>query len=199
MDKPQNLNDLRKFYCEEYLPLYDYFMAESRLPQELHFEVAAAFDHMMRKGFTENGDIYPEEFDRMVGHLKRATYDSFKLIFENIRQRIDRFMDPRYKDVEDGKFQPRMCELFNQARAIAIEARHKERNFDKYDYSTWGDAFEVWKQLLPITKELTDLEGSEKILRVDNPPLSRKIKTISINLFWSLVGAVLSLILCKLF
>lgn len=199
MDKPKNLKELREFYCREYVPLYDYFVSEHRLPQELHFEIAAAFDHMMRQDFTDNGDISHEEFERMTGHLKRATYDSFKLVFENgIKRKIDRFMHPRYRNVEDGKFQPRMCELFNRAKDIAINARKKERSFDPEKSYTWGEAFVVWKEILPIAQELTELENSEKILRVENPSFWERARIIGYNLVWSTIGALIGWFLGKI-
>ena len=72
MRKPGTLEDLREFYISEYRPLYDRFVVENRLPQELHAEVAAAFDHLMRHA-DGTGKIDPQDFDRVVGHLKRAT------------------------------------------------------------------------------------------------------------------------------
>ena len=61
MRKPCSLADLQHFYITEYRPLYDRFVVENRLPQELHAEVAAAFDHLMRsvndKGRSTPGNL----------------------------------------------------------------------------------------------------------------------------------------------
>ena len=91
MDKPKNFEELRDFYRNVYCKLYRRFINEHQLPQELHAEVAAAFDHLLREPL-KNGEIDPENFDRVIGHLKRATFDSFKLTFEkNIRERFNAF------------------------------------------------------------------------------------------------------------
>ncbi|MBO4304820.1 MAG: hypothetical protein J6A21_09575 [Lentisphaeria bacterium] len=198
MRKPRTLEELRDFYVSEYRPLYDRFVAEYRVPQELHAEVAAAFDHLMRhcKG---SGQIGGKDFDRVVGHLKRATFDSFKLLFENgIRARYDRFMTSRYADVEDGEFQPYIMKRFNEAVSIAREARTLEHSTDSEDCEAWGNAFEKWKLLLPIVDEFIELESSPRIQR------AKKLKRV--QNFWSVVkfigtlilGALLSWIVPKL-
>lgn len=40
---------IRDFYIRQYRPLYDHFVTNGELPQELHAEVAAAFDHLFRR------------------------------------------------------------------------------------------------------------------------------------------------------
>lgn len=49
MDKPKNFEELRNFYHNVYCHLYRRFIIEHQLPQELHAEVAAAFDHLLRE------------------------------------------------------------------------------------------------------------------------------------------------------
>lgn len=78
MRKPCTLAELQCFYISEYRPLYDRFVTENGLPQELHAEVAAAFDHLMRHT-SKNGEINAKDFDRVVGHLKRA-FEEWKLL-----------------------------------------------------------------------------------------------------------------------
>jgi len=60
-----------------------------RLPSELHFEVSAAFDHLMRAELlVPKTPSHQENLKKAVGHLKRATFDGFKLLFKYpIRQR----------------------------------------------------------------------------------------------------------------
>ena len=192
MRKPCNLEELRSFYFSEYRPLYDRFVVENRLPQELHAEVAAAFDHLMRH-VDGAGQIDPQDFDRVVGHLKRATFDSFKLLFENgIRAKYDRFMTSRYADVEDGGFQPRIMKLFNQAVQIAREARTLEHETDAADSEAWGKAFEKWKQLLPIADTFIAEETSPKIQRAGIRGRVLWFWTILDKVVWVVVGALLS-------
>ena len=199
MRKPCTIAELQHFYISEYRPLYDRFIVEYRVPQELHAEVAAAFDHLMRKP-VEGGRIEPEDFDRVVGHLKRATFDSFKLLFENgIRAKHDRFMDSRYADVEDGEFQPRVRKLFNEAVIIAREARTMEHVSDRVDSEAWGRAFDVWKKLLPIADEFTALESSPKIQRAQVRGRVKKFWSVLKDLGLMILGAIFSWVISKLF
>ena len=164
MSKPQTLEDLRIFYLDEYLPLYDRFVVAAHVPQELHAEVAAAFDHLMRQPISEITDT---DLDRIAGHLKRATFDSFKLIFEKeIRERYNRLMSPAYVNVEDGKFQPKIQKLFDEAQKSAIAARNAERLSSKVNVDAWNQAFDLWKKILPIADTFQSEEFSEKIIRV---------------------------------
>ena len=199
MRKPRTLAELQRFYVSEYRPLYDRFVAENRLPQELHAEVAAAFDHLMRHT-SENGKINVQDFDRVVGHLKRATFDSFKLLFENgIRAKCDRFMASRYADVEDGEFQPHVMKLFDDAAAIARRARTLEHATDDADSEAWGSAFEEWKRLLPIADEFIEIETSPKIQRAQKKGRVQWFWSIADKVFWAVAGALLSLLIGKLF
>lgn len=164
MSKPQTLEDLRIFYLDEYLPLYDRFVVATHVPQELHAEVAAAFDHLMRQPISEITDT---DLDRIAGHLKRATFDSFKLIFEKeIRERYNRLMSPAYINVEDGKFQPKIQKLFDEAQKSAIAARNAERLSSKVNVDAWNQAFDLWKKILPIADTFQSEEVSDKIIRV---------------------------------
>lgn len=164
MSKPQTLEDLRIFYLDEYLPLYDRFVVAAHVPQELHAEVAAAFDHLMRQPISKITDT---DLDRIAGHLKRATFDSFKLIFEKeIRERYNRLMSPVYVNVEDGKFQPKIQKLFDEAQKSAIAARNAERLSSKVNVDAWNQAFDLWKKILPIADTFQSEEFSEKIIRV---------------------------------
>ena len=40
---------LRDFYQGEFRPVYDRFSSNGNVPQEIHAELAAAFDHLLRK------------------------------------------------------------------------------------------------------------------------------------------------------
>ena len=191
MQKPKSLEELRKFYLEEYCPLYRRFITEHQLPQELHAEVAAAFDHLMRNPIS-NGNINTEDFDRVIGHLKRATFDCFKLTFEKgIRERYDHLSNIRYENVEDGLFQPRIRKLFNDAKEIAVEARKWEHP-DVEDYESWGKSFEIWKQILPIADQFKAEENSDKILRIKNPKWSSVFYDWKKELVWIIIGIILS-------
>ena len=81
---PFNMDGLRELYFKEFCPLYNYLCSKlESLPSELHFEVAAAFDHLMRAGLEIDGVKYEaENIYKASGHLKRATFDAFKLLYK---------------------------------------------------------------------------------------------------------------------
>ena len=74
---PRTIADLREFYFGVYAPLYDYLNARlRRLPQELHFEAAAALDHLMRVGELADGTKLCEESQtRHVRRLQASAQD----------------------------------------------------------------------------------------------------------------------------
>lgn len=79
---PNTLQGLTEFYKTVYAPLYIRFANEGAVAQELHAEVAAAFDHLIC-GVESETSINEDALLKAAGHLKRATFDGFKLIFEN--------------------------------------------------------------------------------------------------------------------
>ena len=82
--QPSDMAGLRQLYFAEFVPLFDYLSSKlENLPSELHFEVTAAFDHIMRAGVEVNGVTYEaENIAKSAGHLKRATFDAFKLLYK---------------------------------------------------------------------------------------------------------------------
>jgi hypothetical protein len=198
MRKPSTFEELRIFYLKEYRPLYDRFVVENKLPQELHAEVAAAFDHLMRNSL-KNGNIQKFDLDRVTGHLKRATFDSFKLLFERIRDKYDRLMHYRYANVEDGNFQPRITKMFNEAKTIAIAARSYEHLSDSVDPEAWAQAFQKWKELLPILDQFQQEENSDKIIRVKKLVFRDKLYSAMDKFLWAALGAAMGWLGPKLF
>ena len=56
------MDGLRQLYFVEFCPLYDYLCSKlESIPSELHFEVSAAFDHLMRAGLEIDGQKYEAE------------------------------------------------------------------------------------------------------------------------------------------
>lgn len=187
MPKPCSFKELQEFYASEYCPLYDRFNVQlKKVPQELHFEVAAAFDHLMRAG-----DLAPGDLERVAGHLKRATFDAFKLLFERVRSLYTTLMEPCYADVEDGKFQPRITRLWNEAQRISMDARSHERLAKKVDMVEWNTAFDIWKTLIPILDTFEAESGTEKLIRVKRASRHARIRKYLYDGFLLLAGALL--------
>ena len=68
--KPQerhlSIIDVRRFYWNEFIVIYDILNANlKQLPSELHFEIAAAFDHLMRTDILDPSDAgYQESMEK---------------------------------------------------------------------------------------------------------------------------------------
>ena len=98
---------VRDFYLTRYRPLYDHFVTNGEVPQELHAEIAAAFDHLFRIAPDGEASLREKEPLKVVAHVKRATFDAFKMMFKReIREPYDRLHTLTYADVDNGKFLP---------------------------------------------------------------------------------------------
>lgn len=167
---PRTMGELREFYFREYAPLYDYLNARlRRLPQELHFEAAAALDHLMRVGTLGDGTKLGDEersVAKAAGHLKRATFDAFKLLYKTaVRDAVRRLSRSRYDDVDNGQFRPRVQALWWDAVAVVERARALERIGDADDPAQWSAAFDEWRKIKAILDELESMEASDAARR----------------------------------
>jgi len=199
-DRPvKTLADLRSFYTNEYRPLYDRFIIAGVVAQELHTEVACAADHLLFISSTPGGDISSADIERAAAHLKRATFDAFKLIFENdIGRRYNLLMDEKYADVHDGKFRSEITDLMEKAKGIATVARLHETMSRNGDIERWGAAFDEWKKILPLADEFTRLMTLPEVTRAVGITSAERRLAIFSAIFGAVVGALLSLLLGKL-
>jgi len=164
---PASLAELCEFYRTEYRPLYDRFISEGAVAQELHTEIAAGSDHLFCSFHELDGAIPPEEFAKAAAHFKRATFDAFKLIYEKrIRLPYESLMDRKYADVHDGRFHSEITQLWLKARDCACEARKHETLSRKTDETNWSAAFDEWKKILPVADRFTEILLSDYIVRV---------------------------------
>ncbi|MBQ3341479.1 MAG: hypothetical protein IJG84_06265 [Kiritimatiellae bacterium] len=188
---PASFAEIKSFYIEVFRPLYDRFMNTGAVAQEIHAEMAMALDHLFcRVGSTMN-DMSSKDCERMCGHLKRATFDSFKLIYQNeIRVAYEKFMDDKYAEVHDGDFRREITEKWSEARRIADEARALERKSREYDTS-WDAAFAKWNDLLPIAEYFNGLHKDKKIVRAKGRSRRQKI----LSLVWQLVIGIMLIVI----
>jgi hypothetical protein len=162
---PKTFAELRQFYVDVYTPLYDRFINSGAAPQELHAESAACLDHLFCYSNGDIAELKEEDIRRAAGHLKRATFDGFKLIFEQTRVMYQRFMDDRYAEVHDGAFRQEITEKWKQAVSVADAARPLERRTRNIDYASWDSAFEKWQELLPIADYFIALLTDKTVTR----------------------------------
>ncbi len=199
MAKAATFSQLRDFYLAEYRPLYNRFVTEGASAQELHAEIAAAFDHLMRKSATSPDSISVDEIEKIVGHIKRATFDAFKVIFKkNVHDPYISLSDRRYGDVHDGQFHQELNVLWAKAVAISCEARSLETLSGTIDSEQWGKAFSKWKEILPIADELRNLQSSPEVGRAKTKARRNLIYSLADKLVWAVVGAVLSIVIARL-
>lgn len=199
MFEATDFSRLREFYLTEYRPLYDRFVTEGASAQELHAEIAAAFDHLMRKSETTPSEVSSEEIAKIVGHIKRATFDAFKVIFKkNVHDPYLSLSDRKYGDVHDGKFHQELNVLWAKAVTVSREARSLESLSGTIDSEQWGRAFAKWKEILPIADELRSLQSSPEIGRAKIKVRRSLIYSFADKLFWAVIGAVLSIVIAKL-
>lgn len=190
---------LREFYLGQYRPLYDRFVTEGASAQELHAEIAAAFDHLMRKGGDAPEDIAPTQIDKIIGHIKRATFDAFKILFrKGIYDPYLALKDRKYADVHDGQFHQELDVLWDRASKISCEARALETLSGTIDSVQWGKAFAKWNEILPIVDEFRGLMKSPEVGRAKVNARCSLIYSIAGKLLWAVIGAVLSIVIAKL-
>lgn len=195
---PHNIAELREFYFGEYAPLYDYLNARlERIPQELHFEASAALDHLMRIGKLESGFSFGGEDEavaKAAGHLKRATFDAFKLLHKKVvRKTALRLCASRYADVDNGAFVPRVQELWHQSIRIAEKARGLERGGFSDDPDRWDAAFVEWRKLRDVLDELESMEQSPAARRARR----RHARHVALYVLGMILSAVISFFVGK--
>lgn len=164
--------------------------------------MSMALDHLFCRTGSTMGDMTAKACERVCGHLKWATFDSFKLIYQNeIRAPCEKFMDDKYAEVHDGDFRKEILEKWTEARCIADEARALERKPREYDTS-WDAAFEKWNELLPIAEYSNGLYNDEKVVRAKK--MSRRQKILSavwriiVGIELLVIGAIISSWLAQL-
>ena len=183
---------IKDFYLTRYRPLYDHFVTNGEVPQELHVEVAAAFDHLFR--IAKSGDLFltGKEASRVIAHIKRATFDAFKIMFKReIREQYDRLHSSKYADVDNGDFLVEVHQAWVEASTIAKEARHLETSTGEIDTDGWHKAFDKWNEILPYAKKFSDWSLSSKVARAAAKYHKNKI----IGIIWSVILTIFGAIL----
>ena len=160
---PHDMDGLRQLYFTEFCPLYNYLCSKlESIPSELHFEVSAAFDHLMRAGLEIDGRKYEaENIATASGHLKRATFDAFKLLYKyTTRPLWKKLTRSRYETVPG--FVEDVQRKWIEAATAVERARGLERISRGDAPDQWSEAFNEWKKLRGITQELEEMFVSDR-------------------------------------
>lgn len=196
---PKTFSELQCFYTDVYTPLYDRFINSGAAPQELHAESAACLDHLFCHANGDVGQLAEEDVRRAAGHLKRATFDGFKLIFEQTRELYQKFMDDRYAEVHDGAFRQEITAKWRVAVSIADDARPLERRSRDVNYASWDAAFEKWQELLPVADYFIALLTDRTVVRALAKTRRQKMISAAIWILGILLSAVFGAVISRFF
>jgi len=196
---PRTFAELQRFYTDVYTPLYDRFINSGSAPQELHAESAACLDHLFCHANGDAGALAEEDVMRAAGHLKRATFDGFKLIYEQTRGLYTKLMDDRYAEVHDGAFRHEISAKWREATSIADAARPMERRSRDIDYPSWDAAFEKWQELLPIADYFLSLLTDKTVVRAVAKTRRQKFIAAGLWILSVVFSALLGAMFSKLF
>ena len=189
---------VRDFYLTRYRPLYDHFVTNGEVPQELHAEVAAAFDHLFRCSSDGEVSLRGKEALKVIAHIKRATFDAFKVLFKReIREQYDKLHTTAYADVDNGEFLAEVHSAWVEACAIAKEARRLETASGDINTESWHAAFDKWNEIVPYAKKFSEWAASKKVARA----AAKSRRMLVINILWNVgltvLGAILGVVLSK--
>jgi hypothetical protein len=143
MSRPTSLKELFEFYYTRFKPIYCHVQTLNEPPIEMFFEINAAFDHLSRHWYY--GEAEETIVHNVAAHLKRGTFDAFKIILRETRDQYDELRQVDTSLIDNGKFEPKMLALFADIKEKAGKARLLEG--DSRSSETWDDAFDLWEEV----------------------------------------------------
>lgn len=141
-ERPENLKELFDFYYERFKPIYAHVESLNQPPTEMFFEINAAFDHLSRIWKYDQSE--EEAIKKVASHLKRGTFDAFKIILRETRSHYDELRDVDLSIVDNGHFQQDMIHKWNTIRELAVRARQMEG--DTREEHRWNEPFDLWEK-----------------------------------------------------
>ncbi len=139
-ERPRSFKSLFEFYQDRFKPLYNDTFTLNQQSTELLLEVHAAFDHMA--GHWLRGEAEEDCAYIAAGHLKRATFDAFKLVAKETRDHYDALQSVDTSIIDNGDFDRQQFKLFARIKALIKDARASEGN--SRIEGNWDEAFEKW-------------------------------------------------------
>lgn len=140
--EPRTFPELFAFYHEYVKVLYSAVQTENALPQEVLFEINAAFDHLSRHWIY--GETETQVIHKCYGHLKRSCLDIFKISVREARSQYDALRRLDTSAIDNGEFDKRLHVLFSEIRRGATEARRLEGD-GRSDTDGPIKAFDAWQ------------------------------------------------------
>jgi len=139
MAPPKTLDELFEFYYDTVKLLYGIIQSANSLPQEVLFEINAAFDHVSRIWYYK--DPVDISVEKAYSHLKRSCLDIYKLL---LREAIDRYKELLKIDtslIDNGNFDSSMHALMNEIKKDAATARKVEGKNTDEAFSAWTNVY----------------------------------------------------------
>jgi len=140
--EPRTIAELFAFYHDYVKVLYSAVQTENALPQEVLFELNAAFDHLSRH--WTYGETEADVVRKCYGHLKRSCLDIFKISVREARTQFDELRKIDTSTVDNGEFDKNLLCLFAEIRKGATSARSIEGNGNA-DPNGPIKAFDAWQ------------------------------------------------------
>ncbi len=172
------------FYKDTVKQAYAAISAQNQLPAEVLFEIHAAFDHLSRIYTYDEPEVTAVK--KAYGHLKRATFDIFKLF---VKEHTDQWLDLRNKNldyIDNGKFKHSVISLHYEIIDLAKKARSCEgEDTDR--------AFENWIEVYAKCQKFTDeYYSSEKVEWADITYKKEKFTDILRKFFLWFISMIIS-------
>lgn len=134
------ISDVFNFYFQFIKPLYvEVESKNNTIPVELLFETQAAFDHLSRI-YAQNEDEH-SSCSKALSHLKRASFDAFKLKLEYFNDETGRIqkMKVDFESIDNGNYLPSYIGSKNEILNKAKSARLAEGVDHHHAFSLWID------------------------------------------------------------
>jgi len=159
---------------------------DQHFPAAILNEIRASFDHISRC-YGERSDV-AKHVDRAKGHISRAILDSYKTLIVLFHDRVIAFQKQNdnkdWSTVDGGRFNSKFCELRCSAQGHYFEAKRQP------------DIEQNWLKVYQAYRDVDDfLKDPRNVLSVHE---GKNKETWRNKLFWSVVGAVISLALSGL-
>jgi len=107
--------------------LYGLIQTDNELPQELLFEINAAWDHLARISvYRDQNCDERREIEKSFSHLKRSCLDVFKLLVKRASEQHHELLRIDTSVIDNGEFDKNLHQFWRQIQLAATSARQVE-------------------------------------------------------------------------
>lgn len=139
---PKKFKELFEFYNGYVKVLYSDMQVHNALPNEILFEINAAFDHLDRH--YSLGETEEYACKQAYGHLKRSCLDIFKLKVKEAAKCYEKLCEIDIGIIDNGNFINELQRIVRRMKKQAVEARRFEGD-KRGDHEQQILAFDKWQ------------------------------------------------------